>query len=163
MAHFCRYSMILSLLLRWGRVNFSSPFSKYLTVGKPEILKRSPTALWMVVSTAARTPGLWSNKSQIRIHHIIDQLVRITALTAQLSPLRVKQNHYKDVSTYTEFRGDTLFTQFCPVGGTDVKVTVGVHIIEHTGSQCRERAEHSLLSGSWNLLNTPLSHRLPVG
>ena len=78
MTHFCRNSMILSLLLRWGSVNFSSPFSKYLTVGKPEILKRSPTALWMVVSTAARTPGLWSNKRQIRIqyhHHVIDELV----------------------------------------------------------------------------------------
>lgn len=50
--------MILSLLRRCGSVYFSSPFSKYFTVGKPEILKRSPTALCTVASTAASTPGL---------------------------------------------------------------------------------------------------------
>lgn len=56
--HLCMNSMILSLLRSCGSVYFSSPFSKYLRVGKPEILKRSPTALCTVASTAANTPGL---------------------------------------------------------------------------------------------------------
>lgn len=56
--HLCMNSMILSLLRSWGSVYFSSPFTKYLRVGKPEILKRSDAALCTVASTAARTPGL---------------------------------------------------------------------------------------------------------
>ena len=56
--HLCMNSMILSLLRSCGSVNLSSPFSKYLRVGKPEILKRSPTDLCSVESTAANTPGL---------------------------------------------------------------------------------------------------------
>lgn len=56
--HLCMNSMILSLLRSCGSVYFSSPFSKYLRVGKPEILKRSPAALCTVASTAANTPGL---------------------------------------------------------------------------------------------------------
>lgn len=56
--HLCMNSMILSLLRSCGSVYFSSPFSKYLRVGKPEILKRSPTALCTVASTAANVPGL---------------------------------------------------------------------------------------------------------
>lgn len=56
--HLCMNSMILSLFRSCGSVYFSSPFSKYLTVGKPEILKRSDTALCTVASTAAKTPGL---------------------------------------------------------------------------------------------------------
>ena len=61
--HLCMNSMILSLLRRCGSVYFSSPFWKYLTVGKPEILKRSPTALLTVVSTAANAPGLYEEKT----------------------------------------------------------------------------------------------------
>lgn len=56
--HLCMNSMILSLLRSCGSVYFSSPFSKYFRVGKPEILKRSPTALCTVASNAANTPGL---------------------------------------------------------------------------------------------------------
>lgn len=62
--HLCRNSMIFSLFRRCGSVYFSCPFSKYLMVGKPEILKRSPTALCTVESTAANTPGLCGEERQ---------------------------------------------------------------------------------------------------
>lgn len=63
-AHLCMNSMILSLFRSCGSVYFSSPFTKYFRLGKPEILKRSPTALCTVASTAANTPGPWRNIKQ---------------------------------------------------------------------------------------------------
>lgn len=83
-AHLCMNSMILSLLRSCGSVYFSSPFSKYFRLGKPEILKRSPTPLCTVASTAASTPGLWrNNKPQIILANY----------SAHLRPLR--RSHYR--------------------------------------------------------------------
>lgn len=70
-AHLCMNSMILSLLRSCGNVYFSSPFTKYFRLGKPEILKRSPTPLCTVASTAANTPGLWRNNKERTLNHFI--------------------------------------------------------------------------------------------